>query len=106
MKVSVCNTTSAGHLFLVLVLDHNYTNFIVEGTQNSHLFATYTLFVLIIHESRFVSRALRAISCALEAPDRLIYVLQACCLLEVLFDPWTILSINIYRYRHCWIRWR
>ncbi|KAF8589685.1 hypothetical protein K439DRAFT_1404641 [Ramaria rubella] len=37
------------------------------------------------HEPRFVSRSLRAISIALEASDRLVHVLQASCLLAVLF---------------------
>ena len=37
------------------------------------------------HEARFVSRSLHAISCALEASDRLVHVLQASCLLAVLF---------------------
>ncbi|KAF8485629.1 hypothetical protein JB92DRAFT_1537554 [Gautieria morchelliformis] len=41
--------------------------------------------VLTPHESRFVSRALRAVSNALEASDRLVHVLQASCLLAVLF---------------------
>lgn len=37
------------------------------------------------HESQFVTRSLRAISAALEASDRLLQVVQASCLLAILF---------------------
>ncbi|KAF8528179.1 hypothetical protein BU17DRAFT_61477 [Hysterangium stoloniferum] len=41
--------------------------------------------ILSPHETRFVGRALKSISAALEASDRLVHVVQASCLLAILF---------------------
>jgi hypothetical protein len=41
--------------------------------------------VLSPHETRFVDRALKSVSTALEASDRLVQVIQASCLLAILF---------------------